>query len=77
MERRRFLSEGSYLEGVEYDALMSEIQRKFEGLNRIEERCLSNHIRCLRFWQRSRQVNRDEKSGHPAYDRITRFIPVQ
>jgi hypothetical protein len=73
-EKRKFLFETSYLERVEYNELMSDYQRKFTSLNRIEDRCSSNHIRCLRFWQKSRHVNKDEKSGQPAHDWIKKSI---
>jgi hypothetical protein len=72
-ERREFFSKSSYLERVEYNAFMSEYQRNFADINRIQERCSSNHKRCLRFWQKSRLVNRDETSDQPAHDWITQI----
>ena len=70
-ERREALSEASYLERVEYNAIMSDYQRNFQSINRIQERCSSNKNRCLRFWQKVRLVNRKEMSGQPARDEIT------
>jgi hypothetical protein len=69
-ERKDFFSNSSFLERVEYNAFMSEYQRRFTDINRIQERCSSNHKRCLRFWQKSRLENTDEKSNQPAQDWI-------
>ena len=62
-ERREFLSEISYLERVEFNAVMGDYQRRFMSLSRIEERCSSNYRRCLRFWQKVRLENGDEMMG--------------
>ncbi len=70
-ERREFFSEASYLERVEYNAIMRDYQRNFKSINRIQERCSSKKNRCLRFWQKVRLVNRNEMSGQPARDEIT------
>jgi len=70
-ERREFFSDTSYLERVEYNAFLSDYQRYFKSINRIQERCASNHNRCLRFWQKVRLVNKDEMIGQPAQDWIT------
>ena len=70
-ERREFYSDASYLERVEHNTFMSDYQRNFTSINRIQERCASNHNRCLRFWQKVRLENKDELIGQPAPDRIT------
>ncbi len=70
-ERREFYSDASYLERVEYNTFMSDYQRNFMSINRIQERCASNHNRCLRFWQKVRLENKDELIGQPAHDWIT------
>jgi len=70
-ERRKSLSETSYLERVEFNAVMSDYQRRFMSLSRIEERCTSNYRRCLRFWQKVRLENKDVMSEQHAHDRIT------
>ncbi len=70
-ERREFYSDASYLERVEYNTFMSDYQRYFKSINRIQERCASNHNRCLRFWQKVRLENKDELIGQPAHDQIT------
>jgi len=72
-ERREFFSEASYLERLEYNTFMSDYQKNYTSINRIQERCSSNHKRCLRFWQKLRLENRDELSGQPAHDWITQF----
>ena len=72
-ERRAFFSKASYLERLEYNAFMSDYQRNFTSITRIQERCSSNHNRCLRFWQKLRLENRDELSGQPAHDWITQI----
>jgi hypothetical protein len=66
-ERREFFSDASYLERVEYNTFMSDYQRSFTSINRIQDRCSSNHKRCLRFWQKLILVNRDIMSGQPAH----------
>ena len=70
-ERREFFSEISFLERVEYNTVMSDYERQFMSLNRIQERCSSNRKRCLRFWQKLRLVNGNEVSGQPVQDWIT------
>ena len=70
-ERRKSLSEISYLERVEFNAVMGDYQRKFRSLRRIEERCSSNYRRCLRFWQKVRLENKVEMRGQHAHDWIT------
>jgi hypothetical protein len=70
-ERREFFSESSYLDRVEYNAFMSDYERYFESIHRIQERCTSNHKRCLRFWQKTKRVNRDEIINQPTPDWIT------
>ena len=70
-ERREFYSDASYLERVEYNTFMSDYQRNFTSITRIQERCASKHNRCLRFWQKVRLENKDELIGQPAPDRIT------
>ena len=70
-ERRESLSEVSYLERVEFNAVMGDYQRKFMSLSRIEERCSSNYRRCLRFWQKVRHENKVELRGQHSYDWIT------
>jgi hypothetical protein len=72
-ERKEFFSESSYLERVKYNTFMSEYQRHFLDMNRIQERCSSNHKRCLRFWQKLRLVNRDETSGQTAQNWIAQI----
>jgi hypothetical protein len=72
-ERREFFSKSSYLERVEYNAFMSEYQRNFTDINRIQERCSSNHKRCLRFWQKERLLNRDEARGQHTHDWIAQI----
>jgi hypothetical protein len=69
-ERREFFSDASYLERVEYNTFMSDYQRSFTSINRIQDRCSSNHKRCLRFWQKMRLVNKDEMSSQPTHDWI-------
>ncbi len=70
-ERRESLSETSYLERGEFNAVMDDYQRKIMSLSRIEERCSSNYRRCLRFWQKVRQENKVELRGQHSYDWIT------
>jgi hypothetical protein len=70
-DRREFYSDASYLERVEYNNFMSDYQRSFTSIMRIQERCSSNSRRCLRFWQILRLENKDKKSGQPAHDGIT------
>ncbi len=70
-ERRDFYSDASYLEWVEYNTFMSDYQRNFTSIIRIQERCSSSYKRCLRFWQKLSHVNRDVMSGQPAHDWIT------
>ena len=70
-ERREFYSDASYLERVEYNTFMSDYQRSFMSIMRIQERCSSNSRRCLRFWQILRLENKYERSGQPAHDGIT------
>jgi hypothetical protein len=70
-ERREFLSKTSHLERVEYNAVMGDYQSKFMSLTRIEERCSSNHKRCLRFWQKIKHPKRAETRGQPVHDWIT------
>jgi hypothetical protein len=70
-ERREFFSDASYLERVEYNTFMSDYQKNFMSINRIQDRCSSNHKRCLRFWQKVRLVNKDEMSSQPTHDWIT------
>jgi hypothetical protein len=75
-ERREFYSDASYLERVEYNAFMSDYQRSFTSIIRIQERCSLNHKRCLRFWQKVRLENKDEMSSQPAHDWITSIRTV-
>lgn len=70
-ERKEYFSESSYLERVEYNAAIRDFQRNFESINRIQERCTSNHNRCLRFWQKIKLVNKNELNNQPAQDWIT------
>ena len=72
-ERREFFSEASYLERLEYNTFMSDYQKNYTSINRIQERCSSNHKRCLRFWQKLRLENRDERSDLSAHDWITQI----
>ena len=72
-ERRKFFSEASYLERLEYNTFMSDYQKNYTSINRIQERCSSNHKRCLRFWQKLRLENRDERSDLSAHDWITQI----
>jgi hypothetical protein len=73
-ERRESLSETSYLERIEYNSIMSDYQRKFASLNRIEERCSSSFRRCLRYWQMQKHENKDKLSNQPAQDGIIQYI---
>ncbi len=70
-ERREFYFDASYLERVEYSTFMSDYQRSFLSITRIQERCSSNSRRCLRFWQKVRLENKNEMSGQPSHDWIT------
>ncbi len=73
-ERREFYSDASYFERVEYNTFMSDYQRSFLSITRIQERCSSNHKRCLRFWQRLSLENKVEMRGQHAPDWITLVI---
>ena len=66
-ERRETFSSIPYLERVEYNSRMKDFEYKFASLNRIEERCLSNHKRCLRFWQKWRSDEKVEMRDQPVY----------
>jgi hypothetical protein len=70
-ERREFYSDASYLDRVEYNTFMSDYQRNFTSIIRIQDRCSSNHKRCLRFWQKLSHVSRDVLHSQPAQDWIT------
>ena len=73
-ERREFYYDSSFLERFEYNTFMSDYQRNFTSIMRIQERCSSNSKRCLRFWQILRLENKDEMSGQPAHDGSTQIM---